>query len=836
MTCCHSGATGHTVQFYDDDAFLVRAVADHLTATFKTGGTGIVVARSAIIDGVMDNLRGEGLDPDHAVKAGTLVTLDASATLDLFMRGGTPDARLFDDSVGNVVRGAIARGGDVRVFGEMVAVLWAQGNHEGAVRLEQFWNDLAERHPFFLLCGYAMSSFPSSTYTQLFSQVCNLHTAVVPTEGYTLESGAEERHRTVARLQQRAVSLENEAGQRRRAESALRESERRLRVAMGAGRMGTWELDARSGGMHWSPSLVAIHGLERDAFGGTLESFERCVHPEDRAQVSAAITDALRSGKDCYLLYRVTLPDRSVRWIEGHAAIDTDEGGSRLTGVSSDVTARKLAEDAAARLAAIVESSNDAIASKTLGGTITSWNRAAERILGYTAEEIVGKSVMMLIPPDRHHEEGMILGKVSSGERVESFETQRLAKGGRLLDVAVTVSPIRDASGTIIGASKILRDVTARKQIEREKAALNDRLHDVLQDLQASNERLEAAVAERTHQLEQSHTRMRLTERMASLGTLSAGIGHDMGNLLLPIHVRIQSLEERGAPAEDVAAIKCCVEYLQRLAKGLRLLALDPDLAGDDEPIELHAWWSEVGAMMLTSVPRGVILESRLALGLPRVRMPRHQLTQMVFNLVQNAGHATRERADGRIIVEAAPGPGQQVVLRVRDNGVGMTPDVKARCLEPFFTTRTRSLSTGLGLSLVVTAVERAGGKLEIDSAPNAGTTFSASLPSAPPAAAAVPTRGTATVRIASPRFRGLVTSILRGMGVESGAGDDAAARLLVVDDPAALDGFLDQHAARRAVVLGGSPAPRIQATAIDPKVTELRDALATAIDACYAE
>src|SRR3954466_8857144 len=142
--------------------------------------------------------------------------------------------------------------------------------------------------------------------------------------------------------------------------------------------------------------------------------------------------------------------------------------------LGTDSTARRppmQTDELQARLAAIVATSDDAIVSKNLDGIVQSWNRAAEHIFGWTAEEIVGRSITLLIPPERISEETEILSRIRSGERVDHFETVRVCKDGRRINVSVTISPIKDASGKIIGASKIARDVTAYKQlvIERER-------------------------------------------------------------------------------------------------------------------------------------------------------------------------------------------------------------------------------------------------------------------------------------------------------------------------------------------------------------------------------
>lgn len=132
-----------------------------------------------------------------------------------------------------------------------------------------------------------------------------------------------------------------------------------------------------------------------------------------------------------------------------------------------DVADRRLVEERMAHLAAIVDSSDDAIISKTLEGIITSWNEAAERIFGYTAAEAIGKSITMLIPFDRLQEEPFIVERIKKGERVDHYETKRITKDKKLLDVSLTVSPIKDSNGRVIGASKIVRDITAQKAAER---------------------------------------------------------------------------------------------------------------------------------------------------------------------------------------------------------------------------------------------------------------------------------------------------------------------------------------------------------------------------------
>jgi two-component system, chemotaxis family, CheB/CheR fusion protein len=149
--------------------------------------------------------------------------------------------------------------------------------------------------------------------------------------------------------------------------------------------------------------------------------------------------------------------------------LELDDGAPQMILLAiEDVTERQLADAATASLAAIVNSSDDAIVGKDLDGIITSWNKGAERLFGYTAQEAIGQPITMLIPPDRQHEEPEILARLKRGERVDHFETVRVSKDGSLLDISLTISPIKDAAGRVIGASKIARDVTNRKRAEEE--------------------------------------------------------------------------------------------------------------------------------------------------------------------------------------------------------------------------------------------------------------------------------------------------------------------------------------------------------------------------------
>jgi two-component system NtrC family sensor kinase len=225
---------------------------------------------------------------------------------------------------------------------------------------------------------------------------------------------------------------------------------------------------------------------------------------------------------------------------------------------------------------------------------------------------------------------------------------------------------------------------------------------------------------------------------MSSLGSLSAGLGHDLGNLLLPIDVRLRLLLEADLQPElrdHVAGIERATQYLQRLAAGLRSLAMDPEVALDGEPTELLEWWDEMGMIFRNLLPRGIAFERELPEKPCWVDMKLVSLSQVVLNLVQNAANALRDRETGSVQVSVIDDLAAGMVqLRVADDGPGMSEDIVRRCMDPYFSTKPRGVSTGLGLAFVHRLVTGAGGRIDIETAVGQGTTISLSLPRGRPA------------------------------------------------------------------------------------------------------
>jgi len=280
---------------------------------------------------------------------------------------------------------------------------------------------------------------------------------------------------------------------------------------------------------------------------------------------------------------------------------------------------------------------------------------------------------------------------------------------------------------------------------------------------------LEKLVAQRTDQLEASYERLRTAERLASIGTLAAGLGHDLGNTILPILCRLDALEAEslGPKArEELAAVRHAVEYLRQLSQGLRLFALDPrDSTASTGVTVLEDWWECVSPLLLNALPKRIALHAEFASELPPVAVATHRLSQAVLNLVSNAAEAITGR--GRVRIRAERVEDDLVHLTVDDNGRGMSPEVRKHSLDPFFTTKTRGLSTGLGLALAHAVAQTSGGTLEIESEEGKGTSVILALPVADGGRLRPRRERVATISLSDPRIASYVRLLIRSLGVE---------------------------------------------------------------------
>lgn len=397
-----------------------------------------------------------------------------------------------------------------------------------------------------------------------------------------------------------------------------------------------------------------------------------------------------------------------------------------LSGTGSGGASSGCECERSAELEAVLASTLDPVITIDSFGTIRTASNSVERVFGWKPGELVGRNVHVLMPEPHHSGHDQYLAnyrktlKTNILGRTREFDAVR--RDGTRFPIELSVSRA-DVPGqkqpVFVG---IIKDVSERKAAERE--------------LQRHRRQLDAMVRERTRALEQSHEQLRMAERLAAIGTLAAGLGHDMNNVLLPMRTRMNALDAMALPnaaSEHLVQMRKSCAYLQQLTDGLHMLALSPDEDdAADAATDLHEWWSTVGPLLTKAVPKGVRFESAVARGLPRVPVAPHKLTQAVLNLIVNAGEAIqsmRIRPRRAVVRLWAHSPGgeaarkavvaaREVHLGIADNGPGMTPEVRAHAFDAFYTTKKRGLGTGLGLSLVRSVVVNAGGEIDIETSP----------------------------------------------------------------------------------------------------------------------
>jgi PAS domain S-box-containing protein len=451
---------------------------------------------------------------------------------------------------------------------------------------------------------------------------------------------------------------------------------------------------------------------EASARGRPLREVFHIVNEYTGAEVENPVARVVREGVIAGLANHTILVARDGRQIpiDDSAAPVRQEGqvvGAVL--VFRDITARREAEKNAAYLAAIVENSGDAIIGKSLEGIIQSWNKGAEQVFGYRAEEIIGHSINELIPEDRRHEESAILERLRAGERVDHFETVRVRKDGTQVDVSLTISPIRDREGRIIGASKMARDISEQR---RNAAAMQE------------------------------------TQKLESLGVLAGGIAHDFNNLLTGIlgnaSLALSELEP-GSPLKE--RMRDVIDASEKAAALTRqMLAYSGKGRFFVERINLTAQIREVVPLIKASVPSTVELRFDLDDQLPAIEADSAQMQQLIMNVIINGAEAIPEGRPGTVTItthrwevdlryirthQACRGgtlrPGQYVVFKVADTGSGMDKATIDRIFDPFFTTK--FTGRGLGLAAVLGIVRGNDGCIQVASAPGDGTVFRVLFP-----------------------------------------------------------------------------------------------------------
>jgi PAS domain S-box-containing protein len=486
-----------------------------------------------------------------------------------------------------------------------------------------------------------------------------------------------------------------------------------------------------------NPAAETLTGWARDeASGKPLEHIFRITNQITGEPVENPVTRVLREGIVVGLANhtKLTAKDGTIYPIDDTAAPITDNGG-RIQGVvlvfhdmseryaaeasmRESIRARRSAEDALREaedarpvLSAIVQSSDDAIIGETLDGLITSWNQAAQRILGYTAAEIVGKPISTLLPPDHSEDMGRILERIRRGERVGHFETQRLAKDGQVVDVSLSVSPIRDAAGTIIGAAKVARDITQRKHAEAEREQLLAAAEAAKSEAEAANRMKDDFLATLSHELRTPLNAIVGWAKILRSGKVDA---EDLEEGLSAIDRNSQAQSQI---IEDLLDISRIVSGNLRLDVQRLTLAdiLDAALA------------SVLPAANAKDIRIHKVLDSLVG---PVTGDPA-RLQQVVWNLLANAVKFTPKGGTVHVLLERV---NSHVEISIIDSGIGIKPEFLPHVFDRFrqadgSTTRLHS-GLGLGLAIAKHLVEMHGGSIRAKSpGEGQGATFTLALP-----------------------------------------------------------------------------------------------------------
>lgn len=484
---------------------------------------------------------------------------------------------------------------------------------------------------------------------------------------------------------------------RKQAEDALRHSEQRLRLITDASPIMVWMSGMDKLCYYFNHTWLEFVGrtLEQESGNGWAEN----VHPDDFDRCLQVYVSSFEARRPFQMEYRLRHHSGEYRWILDSAVprYASDGRFEGFVGGCLDIHAQKEASQARSRLAAIVESSDDAIVSKDLNGVVTSWNRQAERLFGYKEQEMIGRSILTIIPPELHRDEDMILGRIKSGQKIDHFETVRIARSGERIEVSLSISPVRDEHGNIIGAAKIARDIRENRKIERA---------------------------------------LRTTEKLAAAGRLAATVAHEINNPLEAVNNLVFLAKRDAGDANKVS------EYLRTAERELDRVA--------------HIARQTLGFYRDTSAPTrfGVsktfddllfLYEKRFETrnirvfkqykSDPEITAFAGEIRQAFSNLISNAIDAMP--SGGSLVIRIAETRGWTnsfrpgVRVTILDTGTGIPLHARKGLFEPFFTTKS-DVGTGLGLWITKNIVEKHHGNIRFVSRTGArdhGTAFSIFLP-----------------------------------------------------------------------------------------------------------
>jgi PAS domain S-box-containing protein len=507
--------------------------------------------------------------------------------------------------------------------------------------------------------------------------------------------------------------------ERKRAERAQQLSEERLRLALDAGGMGTWDVDLETGRAAWSDSHYRLFGVAPGQFDGTMEGFKRLVHPDDLAGLLAEVDRCRQERRRFQYSFRIVWPDGSVHWMSTQGTVSLDAQGNpvRLLGVTWDTTERHLADAERQRLSAAIEHAGESFAIVARGGNVVYVNPAFERTSGYPAQEIVGQRWSLLESE-----------KIDAASRAAAWDTLLAGKAwsgrsaikrkdGAAIAIQCTVSPVRSKGGEVDYMVAIYRDITDQLRMEEE---------------------------------------CRQAQKIESIGRLAAGVAHDFNNMLTPIlgyaEMLLAGLHPADARYGQLLEIKKAAECSRDLTR--QLVAFSRKQALQLKDVDLREVVGGLERLLRRTLRRNIELKTSLGETPCPVAVDVGQIEQVLMNLAVTAQEAMPD--GGELSIEVKPAeldaafcaahhgarPGRYGALMVADTGRGMDEETRQHAFEPFFSKKDDPPG-GLGLSTVYGVVRQHAGSIWIESEPGKGTRFSIYLPAAlpPPAEGQPPSR-----------------------------------------------------------------------------------------------